>query len=274
MVEATLRFNKATGAELFDLKVPASWDELNQRQLIYIGRYWESWKQLAEMGESLFKARCMLFIELSGIENRVQKKRLCTALAFVNENTNVNVISWTDFIFKRQTLTKNILPKIKIGWFKWFFGPQDKLSDIDIEEFSFAYSAYSSYMNTGVEAHLDNLVAVLYRPSSNKYHITGDIRVPFNYKMIRIYAKRIKHLDNSYKQAVLLYFIGCLEFFKKKYGSVFRRASNQTQVSGSFIDAAIDISGGKFGPFEETKRTNVHVFLKELNKIVEHHSKK
>jgi hypothetical protein len=278
MVEPILKLTIGKHQELFHLKFPEKWDELNQRQLLYIAKYWEAWQEISQMhGERLVKARALLVLELCGITGRRERRRLCNALSHVTEDSGFNILDYTNFVFEKLTLTRNLLPKIKVGLFKWYFGPGDRLNDIDIEEFSMAFSAYSQYISTRNEIHLNNLVAILYRPASQEYHITGDIRVPYNFKKITEYVKKIRKIPEEYKQAVLLFFMGCLDYFSqnKRYGKVFRRAKNESESSGgSFFDTVVDMSGGKFGPYETTRRTNVHIFLKDLNNHIERQKRK
>lgn len=292
MVELTVKVNRENLSPLVcDLKFPAGWNELTERQFLYIARYWEAWQSIAEMGESMRKARALLMLELCGLDGYFSKKKLCHMLSFVDENTNYNILDCTNFVFEKLKLTKNHLPKINMGpsvYLRkrsgllgfiprisikikdWYYGPADFLSDISIDEFSFAFSCYLQYGRTGNEEHLDNLVAVLYRPESGNYLDTGRRSVPFTPELINVYAQKTKKLKYWYKQGVLLFFMGFLATAEKKYGHVFRRAKREnTATASSFLDTIIMMSGGKFGPFDTTKRENLHVVLKELNYLIE-----
>lgn len=270
MVEVTVKLNRIKQAPLScDLVFPAKWDELSRAQFLYIAKYWESWKDISTANESLRKAKALLVLELCGLKSRKELKKLCYILSFVDETTNANILDCCNFVFDKLDLTVNHLPKIKVGMFSWFFGPGDRLNDVTIEEFSFAFSAYVHYLKTGNETHLNNLVAVLYRPVNDDYQKTGDIRIPFNQKLIVLHAKKTKRMHEDYKQGVLLFFMGVVNALEKKYPFVFRRSqANEASGKGSFIDTTIAMSGGKFGHFDTTKATNMHIFLKELNSII------
>lgn len=271
MVEGSVSIKRESRKPLScDVKFAENWDELTTKQFLFIAKNWDAWKQLILSGGDLLQLRSLLVIELCGVTGRRNRKKLCDMLAFVDEATNTNILGCVDFVFKKLNLTKNHLPKLKIGWFKWYYGPGDRLNDISIEEFSFAYSAYINYNRTHDVDQLNNLVATLYRPCGDlNAQRNGEVKQPFNYKLIGRYSEKMCWLNDGYKQGVLLFFMGCLEYFKNKYPEVFRRAEkNEVSGTGTFFDTVVDMSGGEFGPFKDTKNENMHVIMRALNKKI------
>jgi hypothetical protein len=275
MQEVEIKINKSSGAESIKLNLPTCWNELSGKQLLYVSKFWFIWKEFIQENISLTKARALLFLELTNITSRREKKRLCFALSFINEQTDVNILDTTNFIFGELTLTKNLLPSIPVGFFTKYYGPAEKLVDINISEFSFAFACYSNYLKTHQETHLDKLVAVLYRPKNKNYKTTGELRVDFNNKMITRYEKKTARLPREYKHAVFLFFKGCLEFLasEKQFPQVFNSGNEKKYSGGSFIDAVVNMSGGKFGPFDTTKNQNLYIILKELRELIIANSK-
>lgn len=274
----------------FDLVFPSSWDELTPEQLLYIGRHWNSWKKLAARSKPLINAKARLFLELCGLKTAKEKRRLAAAIELIDEKSDVNILSTTDFIFRSEKLkfTKNLLPSIQVGrkfysggkfFVKEFYhGPADRLGDISIDEFTFAFTSFSNYNRTGQEKDLNNLIAVLYRPYNKNYLVDGLIKIPFNNRLIELHAQKTAKLKPEVKQAVLLFFMGCMENLQKRYPRVFRRAEKNEAIGGSFNDTVVEISGDKFGTFNETKIEDAHLVLKYLDNIIkknlENNSKK
>jgi hypothetical protein len=112
------------------------------------------------------------------------------------------------------------------------------------------------------------LSAVLYRPKNKNFKNTGELRVPFNHKMISHYEKELKSAPEEYHQAVYIFFRGCVEYLGNAYKEIFQRGEKSQASGGGFIDAVIAMSGGKFGPFETTKRENIYIIFKELKELI------
>lgn len=267
MREISIRLNKESGAEQVDVCLPTAWNELNKRQLLYIATYWQSWNDLLRLQEDMIKARAMLFLVLCGLKKKSDYTKLCNFLSFVDEETSVNVLDFTDFVFKDIALTKNLLPKLWVGGLKCFYGPQDNLTDLSIDEFAFCFDAYQKYSKTKDENDLNNLVFNLYRPKNKNIKISGDTRVLFNHKIDNTHLSRNVRYAES--QAIYLFFYGCVEYLRQVFPKIFQYSEEkQRKAGGTFLDATIAMSGGKFGSFNETKEMNIYIFFKELQEQI------
>jgi hypothetical protein len=271
MVEVEVKKNVGK-KEHMKANFPSSWNELSPKQLLYIADNWEIYQLLVKEGDNLRRVRSLLIFELCDLRWRGRRK-LAEMLRLVDEKTPANILDVTNFVFTLK-LTRNILPEFTVGPF-WtrekYAGPGDKLGDIDVEEFSYAFACYVNYEMTRHVSHLNKLVAVLYRPCSKDFLQTGERKLPFNNKLVEVHEAKLKKLSYTKRYAVYLFFKGCIEFFSqsKKYGAVFRRAEKmQGENGGSFLDSVIMMSGGKFGPFDTTKKTNLLIFLKDLNDAI------
>ncbi|MCX6250589.1 MAG: hypothetical protein NTX61_07550 [Bacteroidetes bacterium] len=68
-----------------------------------------------------------------------------------------------DFLTEEVTLTRNVIPVIKAG-LKKYYGPSDAIMNCTFGEFTLACSVLDEYQKNGSEDHLNQLVAILYRP--------------------------------------------------------------------------------------------------------------
>ena len=264
------------------MNIPTSWNELTAKQLLYIAEYWELWCDMLRRGDPIRRARILILLQLCGL-SRKDTRKLCNLLSLVTEQTDTSILTCTEFLFEKYELTKNLLPRLFLGWsFKWdrlrsrpvriyFAGPEDRLADLTIDEFSFAFACYLRFEATRKPEHLTNLVAVLYRPESADFLVSGERKVPFTNKLIEEYAKRTARLSYATRFAVFLFFKSCIEYYAAhpKTAAVFKRAEDEERASGgSFIDTVIALSGGELGPFSETKQTNLPIFLKLLHQKI------
>lgn len=262
-------------AKVIDLTIADSWNELSFNQALYIANFWQAWQLLLKNNQSMQYARAKLFTVL--IENKTAKelKEIITILSTVDfEELDINLLSYTDFIFQKIGLTKNIMPVIKIGWFKKLYGPADKLSNITINEFSFALNYYNLYNKYEKDEHLDLLVACLYRTKKYNWEASGDIRSDFNTFTADKYLSEIKNINYAHKQVVYLYFHSCIELFSKIFPFVFSKAeSGNSDSKQTFLDVILKISGGKFGSYNETSSQNAIIILRDLNTLLKENAK-
>ena len=102
---------------------------------------------------------------------------------------------------------------------------------------------------------------------------SGDKRKAFVPGTINMHLKKIEKLSFEKKQAIYLHFVGCMDFFSHAFPMVFSRAKGESGSNKTFLDVILNISGGKFGNFDQTKDQNAFLVLKELNNILTEQSK-
>lgn len=261
---------KINNNRTIEISIVDNWDELNRNQVLYIAKHLPAWRMMLLATEvSMQKARALLLIELIVNKTPAELKEICELFSKYDfEGNDINLLSITDFVFQKNGLVLNKIPDISISATKKIYGPADRLDNISIHEFSFAINYFNLYNTTKDEMYLDYLVCVLYRVKSAGGEERGDIREPFNMYTADKYLKEISKLDYSYKEAIYLFFQGCLESWLIAFPLVFKRGTEEQKTSATqktFLDIILNISGGKFGTFNETKNENAYLVLKDLN---------
>lgn len=266
---------KVNADKVIDLTIIDNWDELKFNQVLYIANYWQAWQLLLKNNQPMQYARAKLFTVLIINKTAKELKEIVTLLSQVDfAELDINLLSYTDFVFQKIELTKNSMPFLKIGLFKKLYGPSDKLLNININEFSFALNYYNLYNKFEKDEHLDLLVACLYRTPKKNWEASGDIRSDFNTYTADKYIAEIKNCNYAYKQVIYLYFHSCIELFSKLFPFVFSKAEGGTSNSKqTFLDVILKISGGKFGSYNETSAQNAIIILRDLNALLAEASK-
>lgn len=271
-LELTIKSNKP---KAISFSVTENWSELNHSQLLYISAHWQAWQMLIKHKQPLQYAKAKLFVFLIVGKTAQEIKEITQLLSQADfEELDLNLLSLTNFIFEKIDFTKNIFPSVKISWFKKLYGPADKLANISIIEFSYALNYYNLYNKTANESNLDLLIACLYRPLKSTKSNDGDERIYFNVYTADSYLKQISKLKYVEKQAIYLFFHGCIELFGRTFDYIFTRSSGEGTASNkTFLDIILELSGGKFGTYNETKTENALIVLKALNMELEKNSK-
>lgn len=266
MQELTIKISKGESVQSIDVILPDSWNELTSKQLLYIASVWHEWKSAMLTGTNMARHKAALFIEL--INNTESEKKQTIDWLSQIKKTDVNIFAPLDFIFNDITLTKNLLPHLSLGVLSKYYGPADALANISIGEFSFAITFFNRYSKSNNTDDLNKLIAILYRPKNKNFEATGDIRKPFKKHFIEAYEIELRQLQFKYKQAVYLYFMGCMEAWSKKYSFVFSRTEGNSNAKTTFLDVIIEMAGGKFGTFDQTFEQNADIVLTELNNML------
>lgn len=267
MQELTVKITNNGTSNALTAILPSTWNELNQKQLLYIASMWQTWRDVMQKGAPMLHYKAALFIEL--INNpEAEKKQIIDWLSLLKK-TDVNLFCTLDFIFNEITLTKNLLPTLSLGVFSKYYGPADGFANLSIGEFSFAITFYNRYSRSKHVADLDKLIAILYRPKNKNFEETGDARKPFKKHFIEAYEIELRQVQFRYKQAVYLYFVGCMEAWSRKYSFVFSKAEGSFAGAATpFLNVIIELSGGKFGTFDQTFEQNADIVLTELNNML------
>jgi hypothetical protein len=200
-----------------------------------------------------------------------------------------------DFLFEEKTIVndygqsinqfspakslRNFLPE-----YDGLHGPMDAFMDLVVVEYTHAITSFMAYSKTGDIAHLDELIAILYRPSRSfmyfkrrKPEFDGLRRVNFNENSYMHRIKQVAAWPFEVKYAVYLYFLACEEHMK----------TGEIEIAGTRIDLSVmykdlgeeqtDSDGlgltgimfkvaetGVFGTMKETAHTNIYDFFLKL----------
>jgi hypothetical protein len=177
-------------------------------------------------------------------------------------------IKWlTDFVLGELTLTAQLLPWVRLPWRRdWrrrrWWGPLQRFRNLRFLEFIFADAYFVAYCQDPTQTQwLDQLVAVLYRPQRRPYRpqafdFDGDRREAFNPVHVAARAEQLRHLPHLEKLAVATWYRGCRLELERDYPRVFTpdNESKAAEATDGWAHVARELSGGIFGPLEQTEK--------------------
>ena len=233
-----------------NIKIPTSWNELDNWQLKQIAKYSHS-----NMSGVLFDYK--IFLVLLNVRWCQIYKRWKALKVFQNIplQTLKEQYSW---LYSDLNLTK-FIPSIKIKN-KKLFAPADRLTNITVDEFAHADDLFLGWYNSQDFEYLQFLTAVLYRENNNKGK-----RITFDKTELESKAKLIK-IDKKTLLTIALSYQGSRNYLIAQFPLVFPKPKKNTKapLNSGFGKLILHLSGGKFGTYNETKNTNIYTFLAEF----------
>lgn len=176
---------------------------------------------------------------------------------------------YTAFLFEANKLTKQLLPNVG-GW----YGPDSSLGNMKMAEFCFCENYFIAWRDTKNPAHLNRLVAILYRPGKKKYdkhrNELGDIRIDFNPNSIEQRIKKVDKWPLNLRLAICNFYEGCREEKMATNPRVFDEASPDAGESlyGLWSVMRSVAKAGHFGDFDKVQEQYVDTILMELNEAI------
>lgn len=250
-----------------DIHIVTDWNGLNEFQLKYISRYWKSWIDIEKIGESFLKIRTQLFYVLMNCDEQLKKDFFINSTKVLDNEELYNLLFLVDWVFERNTLTKNIFPILKVNSTD-FYGPNNGLKNITCIEFAISESFFKSYNTKNDIESLNSLIGCLYRNTDNTKKF-GDLREDFNKDKIEFYSAIFSELDEEIKQCILLWYIGCRNKIISNFNIIFKGNENDKPSEYGFLGLIMNMAGGKFGDFEKTSNTNLFLFLMEVKLLMQ-----
>jgi len=238
--------------------LPSTWNELTREQLLYISGLFGSKLTLLE-----FRVKALFeFLSLK----RKTLKRIAPEDAYT-------LCESLDFLNKEVTLTRNLLPMIKTG-LKKYHGPADALVYCTFGEFTLACSALDDYQKTGEEKHLDQLVAILYRPQKFLWSIRKDFtdnqdpRARFMNRTLKKRSRKLGSVDHRVKYSVYLFFTGVLNSLPSLYPYVYSQKDETDSQDNGWATLIISLADGKTDDksLETIMNSNLYNVFIGLNK--------
>lgn len=247
---------------------PSDWNELNKRQLVAVASLFlqkldEYTFRIKALGEFLHRKNplfkhysVLLWKQKRGLTHTDEKEML--------DEIIFNVSTSIEYLFKSNTLTKQLIPK-----YKRYHAPGNCFSNMNIIEFSKAEMRFESYNNTHETKYLNEMIAILYRPSrflwGIRKYFTGetDRRQKYSDKHMRN-ARKIAKWPLEVRYAIYLYFQGCREFITTKYPHVFKVKDDNEPGGFGYAGLIISLAGTKFGDTDKTAYTDLHTILIHL----------
>jgi len=215
--------------------LPSTWNELTSRQLLFISRLYQEKLLLVD-----FRVKALR--QFLSIKRKVFRKIDPEDAHFLCETL--------DFLTKEVTLTRNVIPVISTDLSK-YYGPADAMTNCTFGEYTLASSVLDEYHKSGCETHLDQLVAILYRPKKifwfiQKYFTDQqDPRVRFMNMTLKKRAGRISKVDHCVKHSVLLFFSGVLNSLTGLYPYVYKQKDETVDQDNGWASLIISLADGK-----------------------------
>lgn len=169
--------------------------------------------------------------------------------------------SW---LYKDNNLTK-FIPQLmsKNGI---LFSPMARLINLTIDEFAHTEDLFLGFNKTKKIEYLRYLAAVLYRENDS-----NGKRIPFEKNELDARALALSKIDNKTLFAIGLTYQGCRNYMYPKFPHVFPQREVDPEApapvapSGSNLGKLVlALSGAKFGTHNETKSTNLYIFMSEF----------
>jgi len=238
--------------------LPSTWNDLTRKQLFYVSRLFQG-------KLTIFEFRVKVLREFLSIKRKAFR-RIDPEDAYVLCDT-------LDFLTKEVILTRNVMPLIRIGLRK-YYGPSDAMTNCTFGEFTLASSVLDEFHKSGSENHLDQLVAILYRPKKiflflRKYFTDHqDPRVRFMNRSLKKRAAEMAKVDHCIKHSVFLFFTGVLNSLISLYPYVYRHKDETETQDNGWASLIISLADGKTDDksLETVMNSNLYNVFIGLNK--------
>ena len=238
--------------------LPSTWNELSRKQLLCVSRLFSS-------KLNLFEFRVKALQEFLSVKRKTFKRIDPEDTYFLSETL--------DFLTKEVSLTRCVIPVIGTGLRK-YYGPSDAMTNCTFGEFTLASSVLDEYHKSGSEDHLDQLVAILYRPKKAfwfiRRHFTDhqDPRVRFMNRSLKRRTGQMAKIDHCLKHSVLLFFNGILNSLTSLYPYVYRQKDESESQDNGWVTLIISLADGKTDDksLETVMNSNLYNVFIGLNK--------
>lgn len=237
-----------------NINIPKQWNDLNPRQLKKIARLFNS-SQAPKFIDIL------LFFALLDI--RFWQLHKYYKAFVVIKNVGISDLKTTyNWLYEHNNLTK-FIPSIKTKN-KVLLAPASRIINLTIDEFAHTEDLFIGFNNTKDFEYLTYLAAVLYREVSEKGK-----RVVFDKNELDERATDLKSVNKTTLLAIALSYQGCRNYLYPKFPRVFPKQEGNVQnekapKSSNLGKLILSVSGKKFGTYNETKSTNLYIFLSEF----------
>ncbi|MBS9773802.1 MAG: hypothetical protein KGV59_01415 [Tenacibaculum sp.] len=250
--------------KIINLNIPKEWNDLSELQLRQLALLFNSEKR------GLFFDYRVLFIlmdirpwqfwkyrKLYKVIRNVKFSDLKEHYEWVYNEVGLTKFPYSIINYQLPIInTKKILP------------PADRLTNITIDEFAHCDDLFLGWHKTKDKEYLQYLCAVLYRKTDKQGK-----RITFDKHDLARRANAFKNVSLKKLLVVAMAYQGCKTYITKQYPRVFPKAhptptkerGQKLPNSSGFGKLILQLAGGKFGTYEETKRTNVYTFLSELS---------
>ena len=261
--------------------LPSSWHEMSTKSLVTLSKLVINYKDSTGI---LFK----LALKIMGMRMAYRKSieidgkrhfyiRQGRNIYLVTSAQMAPLIETLSFIFQdndiKPVFVKNPFPELKTGIFKKLLGPADGLTNITFGEFIQAEIQRSAWNDTKNEAHLNNFLAILWRPPAHN-HADGDKRVPLLQDTVDKTSKAIARQPPHIKQVMTWFYYGCLDFLYNKFDYVFSPGEpGKISTFDSFMNLVGSLAKNDLSKFDTVRNSPLYDALYNLQSIMENQEK-
>jgi hypothetical protein len=267
----------------YEYKVPGTWDELSKSQylkLCAILLYYYSRKKLTPAEWRVIREECLIVLlnfkrGLFFLSKEVQNFKQMDVPHQVALLNHEEILPW---IFEKVNLKVYLIKDFKIGW-DTYAGPYSGMMEVTAEEFIEAHIYSQLYEQTKEDKHLVSLMALLYRPIDAHFEKrAAEENVPDMRVRNTVFSQEAREqlfgakLGATLRTAIYLQYCSHLDHFTQMFPSFFKKSEKKKEeVSdlASYLVLIKNISGGKFGSYNETKRQRADMFFNEVEQKIE-----
>lgn len=245
-----------------NLKIPTTWNELTNDQLIKIGF-------LFFASEPSLKRDLKIFKKLNDIKwwqftKNAKFRYFLRQVPYRIFNEKKEIVGgwvlYLNFLFK-QTDRTNFIPTVKVGN-KTYFAVMDRLQNLTADEFAEAFDIHVAYRRTKNVEYLNYLFHILYsetpeRPEFDKYKLP-------------------KLINNKVPISVLIAtewtFLCCIEHLSKRYKHSFPKVSAKVVHKNKqqhFSKVLRTMAKGDLSKLPTIGKTNLYTFLNQFEEDIE-----
>ena len=236
-----------------NFNIATSWNELNEWQLKKIAKVMFS---DSNKKAELLLIVAYLFIEKPTFKNIYKFFRLLLQVPLSTLKTHA------DFLYTETDFTK--FPK-KINS---LYGPSDRLSNVTIDEYTYADLFFYRWTQERHIHDLNRLVTVLYRPKGPKETKHIDARRKFVKEELPVHSPIVEKIPEDVKLTILMAFQGSRERIIKRYKNVFKKGKGKNNSYAPFSKIINSMSRSEnqpFGDYYKTKKANIFDFFDVLD---------
>jgi len=229
----------------YDVIYPSCWNEINKQQLLFISQLY-----LSEMGQEQFNVIAMQNFTKIKWQDFFEIPQEC----FIEFDKTL------EWMHKSSELTVNLLPIVACKD-EIFYGPEDTILNFTFEQF-FGHTepAFTNYFKTNKIEWLDYLFSSIYSFNKNK---------EFVLKKIDKNISAVKELPIKYKQAALLYYIGCRDLITNKFPSLFKKKRSVGKASDMhYFQMVENLNNKNLANNEKVKKSNIWEALTRLDAML------
>ncbi|UOX35322.1 hypothetical protein LXD69_07325 [Flavobacterium sediminilitoris] len=201
--------------------IPQKWNDLTEWQLKRIGKLTLSKEK---MPHRLFIS---MLISILLMPKRSLKGYIKSFYLFTQVPLLV-LEEYCGFIFEEEEYLTKFPEKFKIGK-TYVYGPGKRLSNITINEMSYADTFFYNWINGKKDVDLHRLAAVLYREKSPSPS-PEDIRAPFNKLLLPVNADLTDKIPLADKLIIALAYQGCRQLFSKRHPIIFPKPPDEEKT--------------------------------------------